>query len=64
MKIWEQSSIDPQEANGATAPAANAPGTFSSRWVERAVLLDARGTVRAVEFAPHHFGLKVVRVPL
>lgn len=32
----------------------------SSRWVERAVLLDARGTVRAVEFAPHHFGLKLV----
>lgn len=31
-----------------------------SRWVERAVLLDARGTVRAVEFAPHHFGLKLV----
>jgi nucleoporin SEH1 len=29
--------------------------------VERAVLVDARGTVRAVEFAPHHFGLKLVR---
>ena len=23
-------------------------------------MLDARGTVRAVEFAPHHFGLKLV----
>lgn len=35
-------------------------GSSSSRWVERVVLLDARGTVRSVEFAPHHFGLKLV----
>lgn len=27
------------------------------------MLLDAKGTVRAVEFAPHQFGLKMVRTP-
>ena len=63
VKIWEQSPVSPQEVNGTTASATHPPGTFSSRWVERAVLLDARGTVRAVEFAPHHFGLKVVCIP-
>lgn len=42
------------------AQAAHSGSSSSSRWVERAVLLDARGTVRAVEFAPHHFGLKLV----
>lgn len=24
------------------------------------MLVDARGTIRAVEFSPHHFGLKLV----
>jgi nucleoporin SEH1 len=31
------------------------------RWVERAVLVDARASVRGVEFAPHKFGMKLVR---
>lgn len=26
------------------------------------MLSDAKGTIRAVEFAPHHFGLKLVRL--
>ncbi|KAG1763648.1 hypothetical protein EV702DRAFT_1205547 [Suillus placidus] len=47
-----------QRATG--SPQATSGG--SSRWVERAVLVDARGTVRAAEFAPHHFGLKLVDV--
>lgn len=42
------------------AQTAVSSSSSSSRWVERAVLLDARGTVRAVEFTPHHFGLKLV----
>ena len=33
----------------------------NSRWIERAVLIDSRGTVRSVEFALHHFGLELVR---
>lgn len=52
-----QDNPQPINMNG-THPASS---VLSSRWAERAVLLDARGTVRAVEFAPHHFGLKFVR---
>ena len=57
VKVWEQTSAaDPDAAfaNGAGA------GPSGARWTERAALLDAKGTVRAVEFAPHHFGLKLV----
>lgn len=59
VKIWEQAAISQgdSQVNG-TQPGG---GSFNSRWVERAVLSDAKGTVRAVEFAPHHFGLKLVR---
>ena len=61
VKIWEEipaDSADQPQANGGSA-VASGPGT---RWVERAVLADAKGSVRAVEFAPHQFGLKLVRV--
>lgn len=60
VKIWEQTPMGAQEPinmNGTQPPI---PSVLSSRWVERAILLDARGTVRAVEFAPQHFGLKLV----
>ena len=60
VKIWEEipaDSADQPQANGGSA-VATGPGT---RWVERAVLADAKGSVRAVEFAPHQFGLKLVR---
>ena len=66
VKVWEEiptESTDQPQTNGAST-AADGPGT---RWVERAVLADAKGTVRAVEFAPHQLGLKLVRalvVPL
>ena len=62
VKVWEESpadSADQPQANGASA-AASGPGT---RWAERAVLADAKGSVRAVEFAPHQLGLKLVRSP-
>lgn len=56
VKVWEQT------AGASDPPAAGAgAGAPATRWVERAALLDARGTVRGVEFAPHHFGLKLVR---
>ncbi|KAI3607761.1 nuclear pore protein seh1 [Moniliophthora roreri] len=62
VKIWEQitsaSEQQPVTINGNGAQTQPS----SSRWVERAVLLDARGTVRAVEFAPHHFGLKLATI--
>ncbi|KAF9256157.1 WD40 repeat-like protein [Marasmius fiardii PR-910] len=56
VKIWEQTIVN-EEVNGTSSaqPAI-------SRWVERAVLLDARGMVRAVEFALHHFGLKLAMI--
>lgn len=57
VKIWEQIvSSDPEllQTNGAVGPSS------SSRWVERALLTDGKGTPRAVEFAPQHLGLKLV----
>ena len=60
VKVWEEIPADnadqPQEDGGSAV--ASGPGT---RWTERAVLADAKGSVRAVEFAPHQFGLKLVR---
>ncbi|KAF5329175.1 hypothetical protein D9611_013183 [Ephemerocybe angulata] len=60
VKIWEQSvqtALDQQQnANNAGS------GPSTTRWVERAVLPDARGTIRCVEFAPHHFGLKLATI--
>ncbi|KAI0289473.1 WD40-repeat-containing domain protein [Russula brevipes] len=61
VMIWEETPADhadQPQANGASA-AASGPGT---RWVERAALADAKGTVRAVEFAPHQFGLKLATI--
>ena len=61
VKIWEETpadNADQPQANGNSA-SASGPGT---RWVERTVLADAKGSVRAVEFAPHHSGLKLVRL--
>ena len=63
VKIWEQ-TIAP-DADGPAAAAAQLNGAGASpatRWVERAMLVDAKGTVRAAELAPHHFGLKLVRL--
>lgn len=65
VKIWEQTSFASaadSQPNGASSGSPQATSGGSSRWVERAVLVDARGTVRAVEFAPHHFGLKLATV--
>ncbi|KAH9174724.1 WD40 repeat-like protein [Lactarius sanguifluus] len=61
VKVWEEipaENTDQPQTNGAST-AANGPGT---RWLERAVLADAKGTVRAVEFAPHQLGLKLATI--
>ncbi|KAI0687085.1 WD40 repeat-like protein [Earliella scabrosa] len=59
VKVWEQVS----SADLDSGPQLNGAGpSSSSRWVERAMLVDAKGTVRAVEFAPHHFGLKLATI--
>lgn len=58
VKVWEQVSAAAPDADGGASSSASA-----SRWAERAMLVDAKGTVRSVEFAPSHFGLKLVRIP-
>ncbi|KAJ7650560.1 WD40-repeat-containing domain protein [Roridomyces roridus] len=64
VKVWEQTSPvgipDNQQVPANGNP--NASGPSTSRWIERAVLPQARGTVRAVEFGPHHFGLKLATI--
>ncbi|KAI0369469.1 WD40 repeat-like protein [Pilatotrama ljubarskyi] len=62
VKVWEQTVAPDADGTQLNGPSA-APSTSSTRWVERAMLVDAKGTVRAVEFAPQHFGLKLVRSP-
>ncbi|KAJ3492262.1 hypothetical protein NLI96_g113 [Meripilus lineatus] len=60
VKVWEQTSyveIEQPQVNGASG----GPST-SSRWTERAILPEAKGTVRSVEFAPQHFGLKLATI--
>ncbi|KAL5521651.1 SEH1 [Sanghuangporus sanghuang] len=54
VKIWEQQ----EDVSGAGSGAIDG----KSKWVERAVLLEAKGSVRSVEFAPHHFGLKLAAI--
>ncbi|OBZ78097.1 Nucleoporin seh1 [Grifola frondosa] len=58
VKVWEQTAtadVDLSQMNGTVGPS-------NSRWVERAMLVDAKGTVRAVEFAPQQFGLKLATI--
>ncbi|KAF9458919.1 WD40-repeat-containing domain protein [Collybia nuda] len=69
VKVWEQISPMGQpesqqnSINGTgSSQAQSSTGTTNSRWVERAVLTDARGTIRAAEFAPHQFGLKLATI--
>ncbi|KAJ7249428.1 WD40-repeat-containing domain protein [Mycena rebaudengoi] len=73
VKVWEQASAigQPESQQTAVNGTGNVsqsqtpgpgPGPSSSRWIERAVLPEARGTVRAVEFAPRHFGLKLASI--
>ncbi|EIW52294.1 WD40 repeat-like protein [Trametes versicolor FP-101664 SS1] len=57
VKVWEQVSAAAPDADGGASSSASA-----SRWAERAMLVDAKGTVRAVEFAPSHFGLKLATI--
>lgn len=48
VKIWEEKKHEVK----------------ACRWFNRATLTEARGSVRSVEFAPQHFGLKLVRLIL
>ncbi|KAL1744921.1 WD40-repeat-containing domain protein [Schizophyllum fasciatum] len=61
VKIWEQVRATDEPAPGING-AADGASAGPSRWVERAILTDARASVRSLEFAPHHFGLKLATV--
>ncbi|KXN84492.1 Nucleoporin SEH1 [Leucoagaricus sp. SymC.cos] len=61
-KIWEQAPpsalLDPQlgvaGTGGQTQPV--------TRWIERNIMAEGKGTVRDVAFAPHYFGLKLATI--
>ncbi|THH20384.1 hypothetical protein EW146_g996 [Bondarzewia mesenterica] len=59
VKIWEEttSDVDQPQLNGNTSSSSS-----GSRWVERAVITDSKGSIRGVEFAPHDFGLKIAAI--
>ncbi|TFK49301.1 WD40 repeat-like protein [Heliocybe sulcata] len=57
VKVWEETSVEAD-----AQPNGNGASAASARWIERAVLVDAKGTVRAVEFGPRHFGLKLASI--
>ncbi|KAM0792946.1 hypothetical protein ACM66B_002705 [Microbotryomycetes sp. NB124-2] len=54
----------PSSSNGATPSSQQQQQQqhSSKRWVQRAALMDARGTIRDLEFAPPEFGLKLASV--
>lgn len=76
VRIWEEVTV-PHGAGGSAAgrpggmPSAmtttgaqqtmSVHGTPGKRWIECGLLMDARGSVRNLEFAPNAFGLKLVR---
>ncbi|EMD34826.1 hypothetical protein CERSUDRAFT_117004 [Gelatoporia subvermispora B] len=59
VKVWEQIPLTESDA---TQVNGSGSATSTSKWVERAMLVDAKGTVRAIEFAPQHFGLKLASI--
>ncbi|KAI0629947.1 WD40 repeat-like protein [Trametes polyzona] len=68
VKIWEQQTVSPLDTDGSAQQqqqlngAGSSSSASASRFVERAMLVDAKGTVRSVEFAPSHFGLKLATI--
>lgn len=66
VKVWADEphpNFGPR-AQAAAGPAAGAAGvpTSTRRWTAKAVLTDARGSVRALAFAPAELGLKLAAV--
>ncbi|KAF8621336.1 hypothetical protein AX15_007871 [Amanita polypyramis BW_CC] len=62
VKIWEQASSSPLFDVQQAAVNGSTPQPAPSRWAERAMLPDAKASVRAVEFAPHQIGLKLATI--
>ncbi|KAJ9075725.1 epoxide hydrolase, soluble (sEH) [Entomophthora muscae] len=55
VRIWEESSSFADHHGSGS-------GISSRRWVERARLVEARGAVLDIAFAPHHLGLKLATI--
>lgn len=68
VKIWVQEDVRAPATAARTrggAATTGGPSTTTGpekRWVQRAALTDARGTIRDIEFAPPDFGLKLAAV--
>lgn len=74
VRIWEEVSVPHGAGGGAAGRPGGMPSamtttgtlqtmnaTAGKRWIECGLLMDARGSVRNLEFAPNAFGLKLVR---
>lgn len=61
VKIWEKAGSSTNLDAVQSAVNGSAFQSTPSRWIERAMLPDAKSSVRAIEFAPHQIGLKLVR---
>ncbi|KAJ9123086.1 hypothetical protein QFC22_001276 [Naganishia vaughanmartiniae] len=63
VRIWEEVSVPAASRNvsngNLTMGGANHSSALGKRWVECGLLMDARGSVRNIEFAPNAFGLKL-----
>jgi len=70
VKVWEEigpgrmepDNTAPAPGTGGIGGSGGATGTVgsASRWVERAKFVESKASVRAIEFAPRYFGLKLV----
>ncbi|KAF9446449.1 nuclear pore protein seh1, partial [Macrolepiota fuliginosa MF-IS2] len=61
-KVWEQappSALLDSQLGNTTSGTQPQP---ISRWIERNVMAESKGTVRDIEFAPHYFGLKLATI--
>ncbi|KIJ37278.1 hypothetical protein M422DRAFT_33823 [Sphaerobolus stellatus SS14] len=59
VRVWERAHPEPISSDLAL----NGIGAASSeRWVERALLTEAKGSVRVVEWSPKGFGMKIATI--
>ncbi|KAM0746082.1 WD40 repeat-like protein [Meredithblackwellia eburnea MCA 4105] len=67
VKVWSEEDAPRIGAAGAPLPSATSSaaagaGANKKRWIQKAALTDARGTVRDLEFCPPEFGLKLAAI--
>lgn len=69
IRIWEEdqsaATVSSSTSAAAASTATGTPGDTSAtsrRWLEKARLVDSRGSVQDIAFAPNHLGLKLATV--